>query len=339
MREQTASISLQTLRTLQLNSSSRFTLTDLAMEKKTRRTILPTGKPPSLRKTVANMLRRKNPPQLLRIYFHPGAIKKLSPNELDLFIVFSLALNEMNAIIKMHFLLSLQNYPDETQALYAECHKMALMKVYAGKVYEAWEAVRSRYFGTALSKKLDKELPGHALDNLYFIKRYFAKRDNAIQKIRNEAAFHFPRKSLSYTAKYLKSRKRAAVYYDMHHDFNNLYVAGEFMSWMHYLNELEVYSADSYIGLENEIGEVAAQLQGFVVAVLGHIIDDLMVLSGSRTKADILTISEKVSTADARVPVIVDVRKHLKEKAEAYRSIDRVNRSKFQHLRRKRAKK
>lgn len=110
--------------------------------------------------------------------------------ERTLFLALGHAANEINAITKMLYWAA--NGPNDTAA---EGHgrftmELLLIRLLAGKLYESWELLRKKFFGTEISRSYEAALDSQAATSLNFLKVYFGK-GNACRQIRNFFAFHY----------------------------------------------------------------------------------------------------------------------------------------------------
>lgn len=261
------------------------------------------GKP----KHIKNIYRRKVPPSLAEIEFSPSALKKLSSPHLDLFIVLSMAYNESNALLRLYTISTFQHNPDKFQDLYAESQRFTLLKLYAGKTFETWEVIRSRYFGTSAARSLGAKLDKQELAALEFLKRYFGRSRNLLYIIRNEFAFHYTRASLEHAKKYLSRKKGRTIYLDAKHYWNDLYLAGEFAFHAHYYQRLGLDPTALPMAMHAEVAEVAGQLSVLVRGLLGALLDEIADASGSKTVVSLITVRGRPKLDDANLPALVDL--------------------------------
>lgn len=125
-----------------------------------------------------------------RLVLRPEVFSKVPPAERALLHVMGHALNEINVLLKLFFLVS--NHESEPQVVrHAQlCQAMVLSRLLTGKLYEAWQSIQKGYFrkklGTIYAGELDKE----TTDGLENLKRYFGKT-NLIDTVRNSFAFHY----------------------------------------------------------------------------------------------------------------------------------------------------
>ncbi|MDR3491537.1 MAG: hypothetical protein P4M12_05750 [Gammaproteobacteria bacterium] len=131
--------------------------------------------------------------KIQRIPLTNALLLKMGPQERSLFLLSGHIQNELNSLNKVFTgclnpsnsisSSEIENLADGVQAqIYA--------RLLAGKLLEAWNALKSAYFGTRISQRLDEKLHIHSQEALKEIKTYFQKT-NTIFKIRNSFAFHY----------------------------------------------------------------------------------------------------------------------------------------------------
>lgn len=81
----------------------------------------------------------------------------------------------------------------ENKAMAAQA--MIVIRLYIGKVFEAWRMLERDYFGSPLSKTLDAALDPEGKNSLQVVKTYFGKK-NLLSSIRNDFSFHYWAKHL-----------------------------------------------------------------------------------------------------------------------------------------------
>ncbi len=155
-----------------------------------------TGEPEKRSHKLAAAVAASGAANMLRVDTPKGALKTLTALEQDLLIAFGAAANELAFLARLTTICGHHTHPGKMHAAYAFSQQMTTLKLSAGKIYECWNLVRQRYFGTKLSKQCDATLPSNAVTALAELKKYFANGANIVGLIRNEAAFHFSRAPL-----------------------------------------------------------------------------------------------------------------------------------------------
>lgn len=160
-------------------------------------------------------------------------IKTLPDNERVAFVYLSRALNEINMLYKLTFMFAkrLQYEIDETAQ---ETQKFFFFVLLIGKLFETWELLKKVFF-LGPSKEYEKYLADiseisdnqkkifieEAREGLDKLKKYFGK-ENVINKIRNEAAFHYNPDLMERVLKKFRDNDKFDIYLP-HSQVNALY--------------------------------------------------------------------------------------------------------------------
>jgi hypothetical protein len=125
----------------------------------------------------------------IRITLRKADLLKLPEAEQKLFLISGHIANEIALLHRL--LLGCLNYAPKSEAgMWASAvQSMTVSKLLAGKLHEAWEAVRKYYF-SGPSQVYGNLLPPEAKEAEKHLSRYFGKQ-NPISRMRNEAAFHY----------------------------------------------------------------------------------------------------------------------------------------------------
>jgi len=129
-------------------------------------------------------------------------IKSLPEQERVAFVYLSRALNEINMLYKLSFRF-IKKPQDEIERTAQETQQFLLFVILIGKLWETWKLLQKVFF-TGPSKEYEQYLADtsnitdpqersfceKARYSLEKLKKYFGK-ENIINKIRNEAAFHY----------------------------------------------------------------------------------------------------------------------------------------------------
>jgi len=116
-------------------------------------------------------------------------LESLPDAERILVLQFGHVCNELSFLNKLLLMVSDTNTVGlENQAMVTQ--SMIVIRLYIGKVFEAWKMLDRDYFGNKLSKSLDKRLDQEGKNSLLALKRYFG-RENLLSTIRNDFSFHY----------------------------------------------------------------------------------------------------------------------------------------------------
>jgi hypothetical protein len=122
----------------------------------------------------------------------------LSAAERDLFFLSGHILNELNSLNKVFSWCLRSGGDSETQTsrLAQGIQSMIYARVLAGKLWEAWEALRATWFSSKPAPAFVQGLHPDAQASLSALKGYFS-RSNLIFNVRNSFAFHYSAEKLS----------------------------------------------------------------------------------------------------------------------------------------------
>jgi hypothetical protein len=118
-------------------------------------------------------------------------LQALPDNERLLVVQFGHAYNELSFLNKLLLMVSDTSTTGiERTTMVAQ--SMIVIRLYSGKVFEAWEMVRRDYLKNPVSRDYDKLLSSEGKSALQYAKTYFGG-SNLLATIRNEFAFHYGR--------------------------------------------------------------------------------------------------------------------------------------------------
>ena len=119
-------------------------------------------------------------------------LAKLSAADRQLFFLSGHILNELNSLNKVFSwcLHSGSESPSKTRNVAQGMQSMIYARVLAGKLWEAWEALRTTWFASKPSPLLEQRLHQDSAAALAEIKKYFS-HSNLIFDVRNSFAFHY----------------------------------------------------------------------------------------------------------------------------------------------------
>lgn len=136
--------------------------------------------------------------RIRKFYLSKEQLAKLSNVERDLFFLSGHILNELNSLNKVFSwcLGSTDEGSTETSRLAQGVQSMIYARILAGKLLEAWNALRSAWFSSKPSQALVDALHQDSRNALDALKKYFG-RSNLIFNVRNTFAFHYRAGKLS----------------------------------------------------------------------------------------------------------------------------------------------
>jgi hypothetical protein len=116
-------------------------------------------------------------------------LQSIPDAERVLILQFGHVCNELSFLNKLLLVV----YDTEIQGLKKRAmtvQSMIVIRLYVGKVFEAWRMLESDYFGSQLSKSLDALLGPEGRQSLEVLKTYFG-RNNLLSTVRNDFSFHY----------------------------------------------------------------------------------------------------------------------------------------------------
>lgn len=133
-----------------------------------------------------------------RVTVASDALASLSSAERNLLFLAGHVINELNSLNKV-FMWCLNSHTEESpsklNSLAQGVQALVYARTLAGKVSEAWEALKPAWFRNKLSSQLESPLHPEATAALTTLKAYFG-RSNPINRVRNSFAFHYSGKAL-----------------------------------------------------------------------------------------------------------------------------------------------
>jgi hypothetical protein len=98
-------------------------------------------------------------------------------------------LNDLNILQKLIF-ISGKHTEDKLERRGRNLQALLLVRIHAGKLWEAWKLLKRDFFGAKLSQQYESRLDPLAKNGLSELKKYFSRK-NLIFTVRNDFAFHY----------------------------------------------------------------------------------------------------------------------------------------------------
>lgn len=169
--------------------------------------------------------------KLLKVEVSKSKLSQIPENERIFFVLLGSLLNDLNMFQKLAYfsaniktgkgiLRGAQNF----QAL-------SIAQFQAGKLYDGWDLLHKKFFGTKVSKQYERELSGSGKSNLSKLKRYFNRKDNLLCIIRNEFVAHYTSNKIETLLReipdseifyMLISKEHGNCFYSMSYELTNL---------------------------------------------------------------------------------------------------------------------
>lgn len=189
-------------------------------------------------------------------------LQSLPDTERLLVLQFGHVCNELSFLNK----LLLMVYDPKAEGLKNKAmvaQSMIVIRMFIGKLFEAWKMLERDYFGSRLSKSIDIKLAPKGKTSLDALKAYFGK-SSLLSSIRNDFSFHYWDDHLS----------KAINAFDDSHEFQ-LILGQAYANTLHkYSDELVTFAMLETTG-ESEPRAAMDKLVGDLVFVGGKMIDFL----------------------------------------------------------------
>ena len=184
------------------------------------------------------------------------ALQSLPDREQVLVLQFGHVCNELSFLNKLLTVVS----DTESQGLKKKAmaaQSMIVVRLYIGKVFEAWKMIERDYFASQLCRSIDARLGPEGQKALEALKQYFGK-SNLLSTVRNQFSFH-------YWSEHLPDAMNA---FPDSHEFS-------LMLQKTYTNTLHTYAEDiATVAMLQATGERDAK------AAMDRVVGDLIAVSG-----------------------------------------------------------
>jgi hypothetical protein len=189
-------------------------------------------------------------------------LQSLPDAERILVLQFGHVCNELSFLNKLLLMVSdTKTEGLEKKAMVAQA--MIVVRLYIGKVFEAWRMLERDYFGSQLSRSLDTTLDSEGKNSLKALKIYFGRK-NLLSSIRNDFSFH-------YWAEHLPKAMNA---FDDSREFQ-LILSGPYANTLHKFSDEFVTVAMLEASGENDPQVAMDKVVGDLVSVGGKMINFL----------------------------------------------------------------
>jgi len=184
--------------------------------------------------------------------------------------------NELNSLNKIFsWCLSNPNASQQSpiESLAQGTQAMIYARVLAGKLFEAWEALRKGFFSTKLSQRVEAKLHPTAQYALKEIKAYFGSA-NTINRVRNSVAFHYSVEQ--FDIHWAEAADQTNFDLILGGTVgNNLFLAGEFVANMALLNEINSDNKSDALGtFFDEVQSIASSFTDFLEGAIWAIMEE-----------------------------------------------------------------
>jgi hypothetical protein len=136
--------------------------------------------------------------KLTKINISKAELLSISKKELELFIQLTNFYNDVNILQKLMVISGNSREKasqNEIVGRSLSSQGLFFMRIQAGKLYEGWKMLGIHFFNNEIfSKEYHKKGSPQSKKNLFKLKKYFGK-NNLIENIRNNYAFHYSKES------------------------------------------------------------------------------------------------------------------------------------------------
>ena len=230
-------------------------------------------------------------------------IRSLPPEEQNLFIIFSLAANELSALVRVLTISSHQEHQGFIFEAFVHSQHLTLLKLYAGKIYEIWQLIQQRYFGTKLSMRYDRILPSDALADLKALKSYFGNGRNIISLLRNEGGFHYSRSDVANSLQRVETCK---IFWSGRYFYNELYRFTDLVMLTHLFEQITENPRDAVSIVNEDVGVIGSLTHHFLKLLLEQMIISAIKESPDKCSWGEYEIPQQRKSKSAAIPIFFD---------------------------------
>jgi hypothetical protein len=236
-------------------------------------------------------------------------LRSIDKTERAVFFTLAHFLNEMNALNKLLFWVSITpSFNNKAENLGRLTYQFMFIRYFAGKLHEGHELLSKSFYGSGISKEYAQNMNDEATTALKNIHKYFSK-ENMINKIRNSLAFHYNPQKLD--GGFINAPDDLDIYIEQTGNSNNLFYFGEVVAGRALLSEsgnLNDKSENPYQKLIHEIFEVGRWFSTVVNHILRRFIEKHKekIWDGVATEVEFENL---VSVLDVHIPWFADMSK------------------------------
>jgi hypothetical protein len=259
-----------------------------------------------VKKTTKKPRRRKKLEMVVaKITVNEASLRQLTADEQNLFILLSVAANELDALVRI---VTVAGHGDSRREIHDDfitCQYLTVLKVYAGKLHEIWMLLRKRFYASRLSENLHSELTASCQASLDFLKRYFGASNNIITTMRNEFAFHYTDQDVQASLNSLIDGK-SHIYLGAYYRQIKLYYAGEVAFHNHLFGSIQAESGKSPREVHEEIAMVGGVLSSVLDEIIFSLILKLTDAQANTMEVEWCSIKQSASLKKSKIPVFFD---------------------------------
>jgi len=255
-----------------------------------------------------------------KIVLSDEALRLLTADEQNLFILLSVAANELSALARIITAAGHGSVKKEINDDFTTSQYLTLIKVYAGKIHECWRLLQRRYYSTRISLYWDVKVGNECRANLDFLKRYFGASGNIVSTLRNEFAFHYTDRDVQSSMKRLIDDS-SHVYVGAYCKHIRLYWAGEVAFHNHLFSSIEYTTGKKPKEVHDEVAMMGGILASVLDDLLWSIIVKITELQQNRMYTDFCVVNPTRSLKTSTIPLFVDPFEYAEEQKALRRSL------------------
>ncbi len=240
--------------------------------------------------------------ELFKVKLTKEQLQRVPEPEMLFFIQLTQFANEIFCLKKFTFFSVSLDGDDPLLKCASNSQALFMVRLTAGKLWEAWELLRRFFFSTTLSQEYESTFSEKAKKNLSFIKTYFSNA-NLVKKIRDEYAFHYSSEAsdnIKELIKELKDDDEFYMYFNQHHG-NCFYCMSDTL--MNHSLYKSINSTDTKEAINRMLVEIANASGHFL-----HFVGECVLVFGKRYldfKTDTIKISGQPAIDEVHVPYFV----------------------------------
>jgi hypothetical protein len=244
--------------------------------------------------------------ELHQIRIQRSVFDSVPADERTLLVLLAHVANELNVLVRLFHWSAASSDRSPIEERGNNVLVFTVIRLFTGKLYEAWKLLRKAFFASKLAKAYESELETTEQASLQYLKQYFGKQ-NAIKRVRNGYAFHYSPEQIKASYSAVPDAEELDMYLG-ESALNSLYYFADAIAnraLLHEINpkdhqaameQLRVETTQVHSAFHNAIAALVA------VAVKRHLRKTLEELGATEVEISPLLDSEQIS-----IPFFVNV--------------------------------
>lgn len=235
-----------------------------------------------------------------------AGITSLGLEKKRLLVMLGLAHNELAVLSRLSMLSLHHARQGRMYDAFALSQQLTMLKLYAGKQYEAWRMFERVYYKAKLSIGMDKLLTDETRFTLRSLKKYFSASSNHIQRIRNEEAFHYGQKKPTDWVGSLDSETESIAYLSFGNYHLTHYHFSEIAILNNLLSDINSSRREALNILKIEVAETGLRLLGVIQEIVLTMIKEINGVRPKSMRAIVMEVEFERKKNGATLPIFVD---------------------------------